>query len=40
VAEVAARFLAPTQAVTVVLGDAERVAESLAALTPVERGTA
>jgi len=40
VAEVAARFLAPAQAVTVVLGDAERVASSLAALTAVERGTA
>jgi predicted Zn-dependent peptidase len=40
VAEVAARFLAPSQAVTVVLGDAERVAAPLAALTAVERGEA
>jgi predicted Zn-dependent peptidase len=40
VAEVAARFLAPSQAVTVVLGDAERVAAPLEALTPVERGIA
>ncbi|MEU4370003.1 pitrilysin family protein [Micromonospora chersina] len=31
----AARYLAPAQAVTVVLGDAERVADSLATLTPV-----
>jgi zinc protease len=38
VAEVAARFLAPSQAVTVVLGDAERVAAPLAVLTTVERG--
>jgi predicted Zn-dependent peptidase len=38
VAEVAARHLAPSQAVTVVLGDAERVAAPLAALTAVERG--
>jgi predicted Zn-dependent peptidase len=40
VAEVAARFLTPTQAVTVVLGDAEKVAAPLAALTQVVRGTA
>ncbi|HEY0002736.1 MAG TPA: pitrilysin family protein [Actinoplanes sp.] len=38
VAEVAARFLAPSRAITVVLGDAERVAAPLAALTTVERG--
>ncbi|MFG3302494.1 M16 family metallopeptidase [Micromonospora chersina] len=31
----AARYLAPAQAVTVVLGDAERVADSLATLIPV-----
>ncbi|GAB2628384.1 peptidase M16 [Paractinoplanes abujensis] len=37
VAEAAARFLAPTNAVTVVLGDAEKVQEPLAALTAVER---
>ncbi|MBX7265344.1 insulinase family protein [Micromonospora sp. Llam7] len=36
VAEAAARYLAPSRAVTVVLGDAERVAASLANLTPVE----
>ncbi|MET8833065.1 pitrilysin family protein [Micromonospora sp. NPDC004540] len=35
VAAAAARYLAPAQAVTVVLGDAERVADSLATLTPV-----
>ncbi len=35
VAEAAARYLAPAKAVTVVLGDAERVAEPLAALTAV-----
>jgi zinc protease len=40
VAEVAARYLAPSRAVTVVLGDAEKVEAPLAALTPVERGTA
>jgi predicted Zn-dependent peptidase len=39
VAEVAAKFLAPTQAVTVVLGDAEKVAGPLSALTQVVRGT-
>jgi predicted Zn-dependent peptidase len=38
VAEVATRFLAPSQAVAVVLGDAEKVAAPLAALTTVERG--
>ncbi len=35
VAEAAARYLAPARAVTVVLGDAERVAPQLAALTTV-----
>lgn len=40
VAEVAARYLAPARAVTVVLGDAERVADSLAALTPVRTESA
>jgi zinc protease len=40
VAEVAARHLAPSQAVTVVLGDAEKVAAPLAALTAVEREAA
>jgi len=40
VAEVAARYLAPSKAVTVVLGDAEKVEAPLAALTTVERGTA
>ena len=38
VAEVAAQFLAPSRAVTVVLGDADRVETPLAALTAVERG--
>ncbi|GAB1694313.1 M16 family metallopeptidase [Krasilnikovia sp. M28-CT-15] len=37
VAEVAGRYLAPSQAVTVVLGDVDKVAAPLAALTPVER---
>jgi predicted Zn-dependent peptidase len=37
VARVAARHLAPANAVTVVLGDAERIEPTLAALTPVER---
>ncbi|MGS2613530.1 M16 family metallopeptidase [Micromonospora sp. LZ34] len=36
VAAVAARYLAPARAVTVVLGDAERIAPALAALAPVE----
>ncbi|BCJ60398.1 M16 family metallopeptidase [Micromonospora endophytica] len=36
VAEAAARYLAPARAVTVVLGDAERITPSLAALTPIE----
>jgi zinc protease len=40
VAEVAARYLAPSQAVMVVLGDADKVQGPLAALTPLERGTA
>ena len=33
----AAPYLAPSRAVTVVLGDADRVEAPLAALTPVER---
>lgn len=37
VAAAAARYLAPAQAVPVVLGDAERLESSLAALTPVSR---
>ena len=37
VAAVAARYLAPSRAVTVVLGDADRVEASLATLTEVER---
>ncbi|GIM97900.1 M16 family metallopeptidase [Paractinoplanes toevensis] len=37
VAAAASEFLAPSRAVTVVLGDAERVAAPLAALTTVER---
>jgi zinc protease len=40
VAEVAARYLAPSQAVMVVLGDADKVQGPLAALTPVDRGSA
>ncbi len=36
VAEAAARYLAPARAVTVVLGDAERIASSLATLAPIE----
>jgi predicted Zn-dependent peptidase len=40
VADVAARFLAPSQAVAVVLGDAEKVQAPLAALTAVELGAA
>ena len=40
VAEVAARYLAPSRAVSVVLGDAEKVEGQLAALTSVERGAA
>jgi zinc protease len=39
VADAAARYLAPTGAVTVVLGDADRVEAPLAALTTVERST-
>lgn len=35
VAEAAARYLAPAQAVTVVLGDAERIGPQVAALAPV-----
>jgi zinc protease len=38
VAAVAARYLAPAKAVTVVLGDADRVEPSLTTLTAVERG--
>ncbi|MFF5079884.1 M16 family metallopeptidase [Actinoplanes sp. NPDC000266] len=38
VAEVASRFLAPSKAVTVVLGDADKVEGQLSALTTVERG--
>ncbi|MBY8874427.1 insulinase family protein [Micromonospora sp. PLK6-60] len=37
VAAAAARYLAPARAVTVLLGDAERVEGQLAALTPVQR---
>ncbi|WP_319459461.1 pitrilysin family protein [Micromonospora sp. RTP1Z1] len=40
VAEVAARYLAPAKAVTVVLGDAERVAGPLSALTAVRTESA
>ncbi|MFR9776710.1 M16 family metallopeptidase [Micromonospora sp. MS34] len=40
VAEAGARYLAPAKAVTVVLGDAERVADPLAALTPVRTESA
>ncbi|UQU65894.1 insulinase family protein [Couchioplanes caeruleus] len=40
VAEAAARYLAPSRAVSVVLGDAEKVEGQLSALTSVERGTA
>jgi len=40
VTEAAARYLAPSQAVTVVLGDADKVETPLAALTAVERGAA
>jgi predicted Zn-dependent peptidase len=40
VAEAAAKFLAPTRAVTVVLGDAEKVAAPLSALTQVVREAA
>ncbi|MFI7021702.1 M16 family metallopeptidase [Micromonospora sp. NPDC049900] len=36
VTEAAARYLAPSRAVTVVLGDAERIAPSLSTLTPVQ----
>jgi predicted Zn-dependent peptidase len=37
VAEAAAQYLAPARAVSVVLGDAERIEPSLAALTPLTR---
>ncbi|MEH0935618.1 M16 family metallopeptidase [Micromonospora psammae] len=37
VAEAGARYLAPAKAVTVVLGDAERIEGPLSALTPVDR---
>ncbi|OKI68889.1 M16 family metallopeptidase [Micromonospora sp. CB01531] len=40
VAEVAACYLAPAKAVTVVLGDAERIADSLATLGPVRTESA
>ena len=40
VTEAAARYLAPSQVVTVVLGDADRVETPLAALTAVEGGAA
>jgi predicted Zn-dependent peptidase len=38
VAAAATRYLAPAKAITVVLGDADKVEGSLAALVPVERG--
>lgn len=38
VAEAATRYLAPARAVTVILGDADKVEGPLAALVPVERG--
>jgi predicted Zn-dependent peptidase len=37
VAAAAARYLAPAQAVGVVLGDAEKIGSPLAALTPVSK---
>ncbi|SBT47174.1 M16 family metallopeptidase [Micromonospora auratinigra] len=40
VAEAGARYLAPARAVTVVLGDAERIAGPLAAVTPVRTESA
>ncbi|MGC4803609.1 M16 family metallopeptidase [Micromonospora sp. DT233] len=40
VAEAARRYLAPNRAVTVVLGDAERIAPALTALTPVDTAPA
>jgi len=40
VAEAAARYLAPSRAVTVVLGDADRIEPAVAALSPVERTSA
>ncbi|SCG53874.1 M16 family metallopeptidase [Micromonospora coxensis] len=40
VAEAAARYLAPAHAVTVVLGDADRIEKQLAVLTPVRRESA
>ncbi|WP_430780917.1 M16 family metallopeptidase [Actinoplanes sp. G11-F43] len=40
VAAAAAKHLAPSRAVTVVLGDAEKIADSLTALTAVERDSA
>ncbi|SNY06473.1 M16 family metallopeptidase [Paractinoplanes atraurantiacus] len=40
VADVASRFLAPSKAVTVILGDADKVEAPLSALTTVERGAA
>jgi zinc protease len=40
VAEAATHYLAPSKAVTVVLGDADKVAGPLEALVTVERGEA
>jgi zinc protease len=40
VAAAAARYLAPSRAVTVVLGDADRIEPAVAALSPVERTAA
>jgi zinc protease len=40
VAAAASKYLAPSRAVTVVLGDAERIESQLSALTIVERSAA
>jgi predicted Zn-dependent peptidase len=40
VAAAAARYLAPAKAVTVVLGDADRIESSVAALSPIQREAA
>ena len=40
VAAAAARYLAPSRSISVVLGDADRIEGQLAALTTVERGAA
>jgi zinc protease len=40
VAAAASRYLAPSQAVTVILGDADRIEPAVAALSPVERTAA